>query len=158
MNLKITRSILLNFIWISFCLLIIFFGNYSPVEFAYPKVEGFFLVVIYVGLPVSVIWTINKLLKLKTNSFTIVASLLSLFILAFVAFGNTMCGTSTEVLFTNKEQPSKMIISRSYGCGAWDSDFPKYTFYKVVPFTSLFNIVTTIDTTGIDKNKWKGKF
>jgi hypothetical protein len=48
-----------------------------------------------------------------------------------------------------------MIVRRSFGCGAWDSDFPIYHYYKVVPATPLFNIVTDFDTTKLDRTLWQ---
>ena len=158
MKINTNKNIILNLTWISFCLLVIFFGSYSPIEFVHPIIKTFFLIIIYISLPISAIWIINKAFQIKTILFTVSASVFSLFILGLIAFANTMCGTSTKVVFENREQSSTTIVSRSYGCGAWDSDLPKYTFYKVVPFAGLFNIVTKIDTTTIDKNEWKKKF
>lgn len=59
----------------------------------------------------------------------------------------------TEVLFKNKNDAAT-IVRRSYGCGAWDSDMPVYTYHKIVPMTPVFNIVTSFDIENIDKNVW----
>ena len=49
---------------------------------------------------------------------------------------------------------SEIIIKRSLGCGAWDSDFPVYKYYKVIPATPLFWISTPFDTAKLDRTIW----
>ena len=66
-----------------------------------------------------------------------------------------MCGYMTDnVLFINKSDSSLKIIERHYDCGAYDSDMPKYEFFKMKKLTQQIFYSQKIDTLYIDKDIW----
>ncbi|MBL7739221.1 MAG: hypothetical protein JNK14_08370 [Chitinophagaceae bacterium] len=64
-----------------------------------------------------------------------------------------MCDSTDKIIYTNRTN-SSIIVARSFGCGAWDSDFPKYSYYKKTPFLGVFYFKTTVDTSRVDKSAW----
>jgi len=67
-----------------------------------------------------------------------------------------MCSYTTHrILFVNRINPTIQIIERSYGCGATDSEFPKYVYYKRMPLISFLDFVTRIDINKVNSNDWK---
>ena len=140
-----------------YCAFVIFLGDFIPIEFVSSTFKNIYFSIIYISFPVFLIWTIINVSKIKRPAiFVTVATILSVTILLVVGFAHTMCGTTTEIIFQNKNN-SQTIVRRNYGCGAWDSDFPVYTYHKVVPMTPFFNIVTKYDITNIDKDVWTEK-
>ena len=77
----------------------------------------------------------------------------SLPIIAIALFGRTMCGTTDKIIYSSRTN-SSTIVARSFGCGAWDSDFPKYSYYKKTSFLGIFYIKTTVDTSQLNKSYW----
>ncbi len=66
-----------------------------------------------------------------------------------------MCSYSTvKTLYVRKGFNLSSIIVRDYGCGAYDSDMPKYEIVNQIDVFSLIHITPTIDTSRINKNNW----
>ena len=147
------RYVIFNLIWIMICLITIIFGNDLPIEFASPTMKSISFVVLCIGLPVSIIWTGNQIFHFKSKAFTIATSIISLPIIMITLFGRTMCATTDEIIYTSRTNTST-IVARSFGCGAWDSDFPKYTYYKKTPVLGIFYVKTTVDTSRLNKLGW----
>ncbi len=69
--------------------------------------------------------------------------------------GATMCGFITdEILFVNKSDSSLQIVKRHYDCGAGDTDFPKYEFYKIRIITNQILYSKKVDTAQIKQDVW----
>jgi hypothetical protein len=66
---------------------------------------------------------------------------------------NSMCANSDKVLFRNGSS-DKVIIARSYGCGAYDSDFPQYRLYKRISLLGSISFYENVDTSTLDKSEW----
>lgn len=153
-NIRLKKYEIINLVWILFCILVISVGDSIPIEFASLFFKKIYYVFIYVSLPISIIWTILSVSKIKEpTAFLVVSILISVFILLIVGLAS-MCQISSKAVYQNANKSMGIIVQRSYGCGAWDSDCPEYKYYKSVPLTAFFNIVTEFDTTNIDKTIW----
>ena len=153
MKLSVSRYVILNLIWIAICLVTIIFGDDLPIEFASPTMRSIAFVILCIGLPISIIWTSNQIFHFKSKTFAIATTVISLPIIAIALFGSTMCGTTDEVIYASRTN-SSTIVARSFGCGAWDTDFPKYSYYKKTSFLGIFYIKTTVDTSRLNKLNW----
>ena len=66
-----------------------------------------------------------------------------------------MCGYNTDdILFVNKSDSSLKVVKSHYGCGAYDSDMPKYEFYKMKSLTKEILYSKKVDTAELDKREW----
>jgi hypothetical protein len=148
---SLVRSVILNLLWVSICLIIIFFGHKLPIEFSSNTVSSIAFLVMCLGLLGSIIWTGYKVFQIESCAFTGCISIISLPIIFFALFG--MCGNSDELLYKNRAN-STTIVARTFGCGAWDSDPPIYTYYKKTPFLGIFYLKTKVDTSRLDKSIW----
>jgi len=75
-------------------------------------------------------------------------------VLLFITFAGSMCARiENDIYISNSFFPTK-IIRTNTDCGASDSDFPKYSFRKVVEFTPFVRYICDIDTSNIDKSEW----
>jgi hypothetical protein len=148
--------VILNIGWITFCMTLLFFGDIIPLEFSRPGFAETSHLLMYLSLPVSIIWTCIQVFNIKKSrvAFITFSTLISMMILGVVAIGDSFCGTTSNTLFINKANPSQIIVERNYGCGAYDSDFPKPKFYKMAPLNTYFKYVISIDTSSIDRTSW----
>jgi hypothetical protein len=71
-----------------------------------------------------------------------------------ILFLNMCDWTTNKVFFKNINDPSTLIVQRSFGCGATDSSLPKIEVSKTIQITPYFIWVTDIDTTQINKSEW----
>jgi hypothetical protein len=154
MRLTIDRTVTYNLAWLLFCILVFLLGDRFPVGFSNTKLHSLFYFVLSLGFLISLIWTVNKAFRIKTHVFTIVAIVVASPIFLFALLGSSMCSYSDEVIFRNRNS-NKVIVARSYGCGAYDSDFPKYKFYERTLFLGVLNIYKSVDTLTLDKTAWK---
>jgi hypothetical protein len=84
-----------------------------------------------------------------------VAIVVAIPVFLIVLLGSSMCSYSDEIIFRNPVTNNKVIVARSYGCGAYDSDFPVYKFYERTLFLGVLNLYKTVDTAALDKSVWK---
>jgi hypothetical protein len=76
------------------------------------------------------------------------------FFVLFIVFAGSMCGEFEEVRFVSKSYSTVKIIRTYIDCGAFDSEYPRYRFCKVIYLTPFIRYIQDIDTTTIDKNEW----
>lgn len=144
--------------WIIICVFALTVGQYLPFEFHNEKSSRGFYILVCLTFPLSVLLTARRANSNKNQTVKVVAivfSILSFLFLSILVFGKTMCGyTTDEIVFVNKSDSSSKIIKKHYGCGAWDSDLPKYEFYETKVFTRQMSYSKRVDTLLIDKNLW----
>jgi hypothetical protein len=134
-----------------------------PLEFIDSHDEITFENLIFLGLPICILFTLTGTLKQKDTTANIIAKvLLTLFItfipvfIACITIFDSMCNWSTDkFLFENKNNNSDKIALRSFGCGAMDSGAPSYKVFETKSFTSRMIWVTPIDTNKIDRLLWR---
>ena len=158
-----TKRISLSIVFIAFCLFTLTLGQFGPIQIKLNGLSFIFYSIIFIGLPIVVIKGLRKWFATIKNQklivglkvlFICILGLYILYVLLF-CFGNTMCGEITdETLFIKKGTNSNRIIVRHFDCGATDSGLAKYEVVKVVDVFSIFNFVTKVDTTKIDKSIW----
>jgi len=133
-----------------------------PIEFATSAYEDVFDVLLLLGLPIAIIFTLTGTIK-RTNTAgatiaKIVLTLFAAFLPVLFAFTTAfdLCGWSEgKILFAKKEDASTQIVLREFGCGAVDSSSPDYKVVKITHLTPLFIYISDIDTTKIDRTVWK---
>jgi hypothetical protein len=142
--------------WAVTCFLILTVGQYLPFEFANMKIAERFYGLVWCTFPIATLLTlVRQQTKRVLKVITVVVAIASLPILGLYAFGVGMCSYSTDnILFINKSDSSLKIIERHYGCGAYDSDLPKYEFFKMKYLTQQILYSKKIDTLLIDKGIW----
>jgi hypothetical protein len=153
MKLHFGRYVILNIIWITGCSICLFFSDQLPLELSSPDMQSLLFFLACFSLPISIIWTVNKVFQPRSNAFTVIAVFLSISILFFTFFGRSICKTTDEILYTNKYNTS-IIVARSFDCGAWDSDLPNYSYYKKTPVAGAFYWTTKADTSQLDHSIW----
>lgn len=160
---RLTKRISLTIAFIAFCLFTLTFGQFSPIEITLVGLSFIFYCIIIIGLPIVATKELRKLFeKIKNQNLVVGLKVLFIFILGlyilytlFFCFGNTMCGDITdETLFIKKSTKTSKIIVRHFDCGATDSGPAKYEVVKVINIFSVFNFVTKVDTSKIDKSVW----
>lgn len=134
-----------------------------PVEIENGLLRFFVYTFILIGFP-SVSYKKLKVVLIRlTNPYlkAFIALLLfcsiGLYLLIFLLFGidKTICSYSTaKTLYVRKVFSFSTIIVRNFGCGAYDSDMPKYEIVNRIDIFSLIQIVPSIDTSKINKNNW----
>ncbi|MEP6844531.1 MAG: hypothetical protein ABI861_00940 [Panacibacter sp.] len=139
-------------------LAILAIGQLSEIEFINESLRNLYDFIMIISLLISSFFCMikvsyweNIILKLIT-AFVFISLGLGSFIFVL---GQLVCGISEEILFVNSKQPGSKIVARSYGCGAYDSDFPEYKTFEVYRVNNLFNYVTEFDTTKADMRNWK---
>ena len=145
--------------WIILCVFILTIGQYLPFEICNENFAKVFYTMIWFTLPICILLTLIRRDKKSTKPtikiLTIVIAVGTFLFLAVYVFGMGMCGYITDdVLFINKSDTSLKIVKRHYDCGAYDSDMPKYEFYKMKPLTKQILYSKKIDTLQIDKKDW----
>ncbi len=67
-----------------------------------------------------------------------------------------MCGWfERTTYYINREDPTRRIVQREYGCGAYDSDLPEQKTFDVEVLNKWFISTSEIDTTTIDRIQWE---
>jgi hypothetical protein len=149
--------------WVSFILLIFwlispFVRIFLKIEWSSPESLESYQSLVRIGFPLSLFTVFISSIKQNEKSSTSTARILAAIILPFISLPffafSGMCSYEKRTLFYNLESES-IIIERSLGCGAWDSDPPNYKTVEVIPFLGFFNYVRTTDTLEIDKSQWK---
>jgi hypothetical protein len=139
-----------------------FYGKFTSFEFTNRNLEHIYdcfrlYVLPLVILRILLISYKNKnTQKAKTATFLIkiFGSIYFIFIL-FAGLLNGMCTWSEDsVLFINNKDNASKIVLRGYGCGAWDSESPRYRVFKVRQVTPYLKTICTIDTAKMDRKLW----
>ncbi len=136
-------------------------GQILPIEFADWKDMHLFYDIIFQGLPITIlltmIWTIKKESP-KRRKITI--GILTP-IIAFAAFFGTIflmfsfgfgAWVNQEIVYENKANPQVTINEQIWDIGAFG--YGGQRTVKLKPTLGLWNIVTEIDTTEIEKDNW----
>lgn len=138
----------------------------TPLDFATPAYGDLFDILFFGGIPAAILLTMTRigfrtLDKTQKRTAIITSFLLSFgcfflfFLYALGSLGSGMCDYSNgRTLFTNRTDPSIRIIIRYYGCGAVDSSPATPSIAKLKPFTPVFNYVSPVDTSKINKEDW----
>ncbi len=147
--------------WIIFSIFLLTAGQLLPFEFTREGTAETIRFVILVSLPVFIPLTLIKQKQKKqltVKVLTVAATVVAALILLLYMLVSGMCKYSGDtVLFVNKADSTCKIVVRSYGCGAWDSGYPKNEFYVTKPVTQLVRYVKDVDTTQINRNDWLRK-
>ena len=136
-------------------------GQILPIEFADWKDMHLFYDIIFQGLPIAIlltmIWTIkNGSPKRKKITIGILTP-----IIAFAAFFGTIflmfsfgfgAWVNQEIVYENKTNPQETINEQIWDIGAFG--YGGQRTVKLSPTLGLWNIVTEIDTTEIEKDNW----
>jgi hypothetical protein len=154
MKLTIDRNAIYSLAWLLFCICVFLVGDRFPIRFSNTKLHDAFYFALLLGFLISVIWTVNRIFRIKTRVFTISATLVAIPIFLIALLSRSMCSYSDDIIFKNRSC-DKVIVAQSYGCGAYDSDFPQYKFYERTLFLGVLNVYKSVDTATIDKSKWK---
>jgi hypothetical protein len=86
----------------------------------------------------------------------IIAGISLLYLIFMATFADGMClWTTRKILFENKENPSSSIVVRDFGCGATDSSPATFATFQVKKLAFIFVSITPIDTSKIDRSKWR---
>ena len=158
-----TKRISLTIWFIIFCLITLTFGRYLPIEIKLVGISFIFYSIILIGLPIAAIKELRKWFsKLKNKNLVIGLKIIFIclsglyFLYAiFFSFGNSFCGNITDkTLYLKRNANSSKIIVRHFDCGATDSGPADFKIVKVVDIFSIFDFVTKVDTTNIDKTVW----
>ena len=152
--------------WIAICIFTLTIGQFLPLEITNDNFSSCLYILIWIALIIALFIFIFKRKKQKVTKFgksTLIVfkivitaiAIYALFLLGiFILFGG-ICGYSTKnTLFINKSYSSLKIVERSIECGAFDSDYPKYECYEIMPLTNFMMYAKKIDTLKIDKEKW----
>lgn len=139
------------------------FGRFFPLEISDKDAELMYESFRFYGFPIAIILTLTGTVKKGDTSGNVVSKVfLTLLIAAFsviimfMTLFFEMCDSTTvKVLFENKQNASIKIVERSFGCGATDSSPATFKIFKIREISSYLIWVTAIDTTQIDKSKWK---
>ncbi|HLA57354.1 MAG TPA: hypothetical protein VK622_01265 [Puia sp.] len=132
-----------------------------PFQVTDSSIRSFLYAIIFFALVLSICWKVLRVMVLR-QVHLIVRTLL-IMILAFVLvcsfgfiwLGKMMCAYSNDiVLFENKANANLKIVERSYGCGAYDSDMPKYEVFKVRSFGKFVRYIAKTDTLALNRNEW----
>ena len=133
-------------------------GQILPLQFSDEITSLFFYFLILLTLPSAILLTLLKPAKNSTGTrkgLTIAAAVISFIILIFFFFGKIMCGYITDkTLFVNKSDTTMKIVKKYYDCGATDSSFPEYEFYKTKPLIKPILYSKKIDTLYLNKSDW----
>ena len=137
-------------------------GQFLPFQFSSPDTASVYYALLAIILPIliSVLYYRRKRNK-SEYAFIKIWGLISIWLVSFFAlsiywFSHTMCGYGNDrIIFEQKASSSIKILQRSYGCGAYDSEMPKYEFIKIIPLTQWVNYYQEIDTGKIDLKIWK---
>lgn len=145
----------LNLFWVIFCSFVLTAGQYLPFEFSNERVSHLFYTFIWLTFPVAIIVFGRNQKVVSFRHWSVAIAIILFIVLSFSMFGRTFCAYSNVPIFENSLIPSIKIIERSYGCGAYDSDYPKYEYYKIIPILPVMNYITRVDTTEIDHKIYK---
>jgi hypothetical protein len=154
--------------WASLTLIFVFvivpfIGQFIPLEFTDDNFQNFFEQFRFFGLPIAILLTLFGTLKhtdataTKTTKIvlTICITLFSVFVLSMTVFAGMCRWTNNKVLFENKNDKTKKIVLRDFGCGATDSGSPTYKVCKIKTISPLLIWVRDLDTTKIDRRIWQ---
>ncbi len=133
-----------------------------PLESNNDNINSIFLLIRLYGIPIAVLLTLTGTVKAKDKLVSVLAiifatigfSLLSLIIMVFVFAGSVCNWVTDDILYQNKANPSVIIESRHYDCGATDSGKSKIQTYKIVKLNEDFIWRTRIDTNSINQDEW----
>lgn len=108
-----------------------------------------FLILIGIGL---------KLNKKKSYYFISLIITSAIYFLVFIVsiflLWDLCLWTNNGIIYENKNNKNKMIISRDYGCGAVDSSPPVFRNFLLIDFSPFLKIITRVDTSNLNTDKW----
>lgn len=112
-------------------------------------------------LPLAIVLTLTGTLFEKDGILAAISKvILTLFVALVTLFlmmvsGIGFCGWShRETAFSNKENPSKTIVIRDFGCGAMDGGPTRSAVFMVNPVAPGLNWTVEVDTLKLDTVKW----
>jgi hypothetical protein len=152
----------LTLIFIAITLFSLTVGQSLNYEFANNDLSSNFYNIIMPGLPIAILLTLFGTIKMKNQKstnisiiiLTILASVISFFIMVNMMFSVGFLVIENEaVLFRKKDNSNIIIAKQSIGQGALGED--GHRIVQLQPFLKFWNRVTIIDTTSIDKGRWK---
>lgn len=135
-----------------------------PVEFSDYRIPTHFYFWVVMMFPVAILLTLVRTVKKERSkganiaivvvtAFSSVIGLISIMLLLYsmsLGFGTWI---NVSVDYRNKENPENSINTQVLDQGALG--YKTKRVVEIKPFTPLFNIVTVIDTTKLDKTQWK---
>lgn len=138
-------------------------GQIVPIEFAKTSTSSSWRLLLLVGIPISILftlsWTIHQSMKwveiLATIVLTIAISSIGFFSLLYFMFSPFGGWISEEIVYENIQNPSITIHSQIWDLGAFGYDQNKRRIVKIEPFLGNWNMVKAIDTNQINHSEWK---
>lgn len=152
-------------LWLMLAGLFIFtIGQYVPVYFSYPDFRLYFYPIMLASTIIAVaavsydsMYLPHKDNKLYSTIISLLTTVIVFLVLAFITVGKLMTLlTDTGPIYLMKSNPNVEITSCYINEGAFGGGTEPDDYQIVVksPLTSFFYIVTSVDTTKIDKTKW----
>lgn len=74
---------------------------------------------------------------------------------SILAFGDLCSLTNDKILFKHRTDKNRIIMLRSFGCGAVDSTPNVNSAYELKPITTWLNTAAYVDTHAIDHSQWE---
>ena len=153
--------------WSSLLFLAIFLwtitiGQIINYEFRDYKIAGDFYNIIFGGIPIAILLTLFGTLKKhhgKTRRILTIFATVGLTALTFMFLLNNLftigfgVWTTFNIAYEHKADFERQIREQRYDVGAFGYGGDRVV--EVKPFAKLFWKVTPVDTTKIDKTKWK---
>ena len=142
-------------------LLLLVLATVLPFQFINNSISITFYAVCFFTLVLSICWKVLRAMELRQVHFivrhllTLILAFVLVYILGFIWLGKMMCAYSQDiVLFENKANANLKIVERSYGCGAYDSDMPKYEVFKVRSLGKYIRYIAKTDTAALNRVEW----
>lgn len=115
-----------------------------------------------VTIPIAILLTALGIKDGKFNNYDVLivtiitfgTTIFYYFILLFVTVFDMCDYTNRKTLFQNKSDKNITIISREFGCGAFDSSPNSNHIEKAYSFLGLIENYSRIDTNKINKKEW----
>lgn len=157
-NLTIFRVAILFIVMTIFSLTL---GQILPFEFADYRIKHSFYDIIMLGLPIAVLLSLFGTIR-KENSktknwtfvgLTVLASILSFFLILFLIFTIGFGAWLTETILYRHKTENKEIKEQLFDVGAFGYGGKRIVETK--PFLKYWISVTNIDTTSVDKDQWE---
>jgi len=134
-------------------------GQFLPFQFSSNAIRSAYNVFLVFALPLSIsalfyIFKQDRKKYIRVWGSVFICGF-TFFALGLLYFLSSMCSYDAIAIFEKKSHPSTKILKRNYGCGAYDSDMPKYEIIKIVAITPFVNYFQPVDTSKIDLQMWR---
>ena len=158
-----------SFVWsvwtvIALILVISVFLAAGPFEFSDGSIEIQYQIWRCVGLTACICALFLSRIRKADDAWNITGKILAailipaifVVLLGAMAFAGSMCTWfERKTLYINREDPTRRIVQREYGCGAYDSDLPEQKIFDIEVLNKCFISASEIDTTTIDQMQWE---